>query len=369
MNKEKKLIIDTNAFNRLSNKIKFESMLISLKNNNDVFSLHLSKHLKKNSTIKPPVSFIELLGFNQKEIHKILQSTIEQRFQDIKPPLDQFICSFLGSKKNPIAIKNLTTGFSDALETLYKNAYEHFLKNEPRFSVNGLRKQIQLKIQDQKNASRLFEDYLKYASLNIKTIQKGILNDLSIESISRYGKILISRLYTGNKELNQIWHDHISATYFKLWEERRNISAYRTVGEELFLINEKHKLNFCSSKKLRQHDDTVDGYIVHTLSFGWFCPRKNLHPISILTEDPFDEVFARVQQYQAFLAYAQNPILPNDISIAPRILHELQPGTLFALDRDSRSIKCVTFYPAKIITDGGNIQIQHSSSNIQEIYL
>jgi len=291
----------------------------------------------------------------------------ESSFLDVKSTLDVFVKKFSTSTRDPAAIKMLSEGFSRALEALYNKAYEHLLINEPRLSLEGLMQQILNNRNLRINPSCHFEDFYRYVACNLGKVQKMLIHDLSVESISRYGKSLISKLYTGNKELQQQWHDHITATYFGLWEKKQNASAYRIVSDELELINRKNKQDFFPAEKLRQHDDTVDGYIVHALSYGWFYSSKSLVSVSVLTEDPFEEVLARVRQYQAFLAYAQDPISPNGDLIPARIFHMLQPGTLYVLDRETHSLKCVTFHTTIMKKDGILPSIVHSQSEVKEI--
>ena len=140
------------------------------------------------------------------------------------------------------------------------------------------------------------------------------------------------------------------------------------MGEELELLNRQYKLNFFKAKKLRLHDDTIDGYIVHALSFGWFDRFGNLSPILALSEDPFDTIFDRVQQYQTYLAYAQNPLNdPNDAPI--QIAYELQPGTLYTFNRQDNELRTVSFQSAKIFKKNNNLGIQHTHSEIAKLSL
>ncbi len=56
---------------------------------------------------------------------------------------------------------------------------------------------------------------------------------------------------------------------------------------------------------------------------------KKLEQVTILTSDPLKKVISQVEQYQAYLAYCQEPISPTKTNISPRILHPLKPGVLY----------------------------------------
>lgn len=110
----------------------------------------------------------------------------------------------------------------------------------------------------------------------------------------------------------------------------------------------------------------MDGYIIHALSFGWFHLLQKLTSVSVLSEDSFDDTFKRVQQYQVYVAYGQNP-LGNNVGATARIKHEALPGTLYSFNREEQSIKLVSFYPAQILEGNPDPQIQHSHSEIEVI--
>ena len=288
---------------------------------------------------------------------------------DAKKAIDPFLKDFKRRAQDLEALKKLGKGLDAAIDVMYNAFFKHLWFSEPDLFLTNLRDQVENQRQRLTNPSPLFLHKYKFMQENLsETFRKKLIQDLSLEAVYRYGGNLISKIYTGDQLLSRRWLDHLSAVYFGLWEQKKNYSAYRLMGEELELLNRKHKLNFFPAKKLRPHDDTVDGCIVHALSFGWFHLLEQLMSISVLSSDPFKKIFDRVQQYQVYVAYAQNP-LGNNMGAEARIRHEVMPGTLYSFNREEQCIKLVSFYPTRILEGDSYPQIQHSHREIETISL
>ncbi len=361
------LYCDTNSFGYLSDKSRYDLFVMQLEKSESKAAHNLLAALKSEELIKHPVAFIELFGLKQKIIHQRLEKIMPSFYPDAKKAIDPFLKDFKRSVQNLEESQKLGKGFDAAIDVLYNGFFEHLWYEEPDLLLTNLQDQVESQRQQLTDPSPLFLHKYKFIKGNLsESFRKGLIHDLSLEAVYRYGGNLISKLYTGDQALGRRWSDHLSAVYFGLWEKKSNYSAYRLIGEELEILNRKHKLGFFPAKKLRPHDDTVDGYIIHALSFGWFHLLQKLTSVSVLSEDPFDETFDRVQQYQVYVAYVQNP-LGNNVGATARIRHEVLPGTLYSFNREEQSIKLVSFYPARILEGDPYPQIQHSHSEIEVI--
>lgn len=356
------LYCDANSFGYLSDERTYQSFMNKLEKSKSKAAHDLLSAFTAEKFIKHPIAFIELFGSKQKIIHQKLEKKIPLLHSSVKKVIDPFLKDFKRSDKK----KKLGKGLDDAIDLLYDGIFA-LLWNDDDLSLASLQARINSQRKGNENPSQLFLHMYNFIKENLNEIfRENLIHDLSIEALYRYGGRLISKLYTGNKALGCIWFDHLSAICFGLWEKRSNYSAYRLIGEELELLNRKYNLGFFPAKKLRPHDDTLDGYIIHALSFGWFYAMQKLTSVSLLSGDPFDETFDRVQQYQTFIAYAQNP-LDNKVGATAKIRHEVLPGTLYSLNPQEQSLKLVSFYPARILKGDLNPQIQHSHSEIEVI--
>ena len=363
------IYFDNNAFEYFSEKERHDLFISQLEKSTNIQAQELVKALKAAEFIKHPLALIELFWLPQKAIHQELEKIIPSFYPAAKEAVAPFLNVFKRSDQSPEDWKKLGKGLDAAIDILYNAFFNHLWCCEPGLSLPALEAKIESRQQQLSNPSPLFLNKYEFIKETLNnSFRKGLIRDLSFEAVYRYGGNLISRLYTGDNALNQRWFDHLLANYFVLWEKKRNYSAYRLIGEELELLNRKYNLNFFPARKLRPHDDTVDGYIVHALSFGWFNSLQKLTSLSILSEDPCEEIIDRVQQYQTYLAYAQNP-LGNNINATSRILHEVLPGTLYSFDRKACSLKIVSFHPAKILKGSPHPQIVHSRSEIETISL
>lgn len=363
----KPLYCDTNSFAYLSDKSRYDLFVMQLEKSESNAAQDLLRALKSEELIKHPVAFIELFGLRQKIIHQRLEKIMPSLYPDAKKAIDPFYRDFKRSIQNLEESQKLGKGLDAAIDVLYNGFFEHLWYDEPDLLMTNLQGQVESQRQQLTNPSPLFLHKYNYIKGNItESFRKNLIHDLSLEAVYRYGGNLISKLYTGDEALGRRWFDHLSAVSFGLWEQKGNYSAYRLTGDELELLNRKHKLGFFPAKKLRPHDDTVDGYIIHALSFGWFHLLQKLTSVSVLSEDPFNETFERVQQYQVYLAYGQNP-LGNNIGATARIRHEVLPGTLYSFNREEQSIKLVSFHPAQILEGNPDPLIQHSHSEIEVI--
>ncbi len=361
------LYCDTNSFAYLSDKSRYDFFVIQLDKSGSKAAQDLLDALKSEDLIKHPAAFIELFGLRQKIIHQRLEQKMPSLYSDAKKCIDPFLKKFKRSDQNLEESQKLGKGFDAAIDVLYNGFFEHLWDHEPDLLLTSLQGQVESQRQQLIDPSPLFLLKYNYIKGNFtESFRKSLIHDLSLEAVYRYGGNLISKLYTGDEALARRWFDHLSAVCFELWEKKENYSAFRLIGEELELLNRKHKLDFFSAKKLRPHDDTVDGYIIHALSFGWFYLLQKLTSVSVLSEDSFDETFERVQQYQVYVAYGQNP-LDNKVGATARIRHEVLPGTLYSFNRKEQSIKIVSFNPAQILEGNPDPQIQHSHSEIEVI--
>ncbi len=363
------LYCDNNAFEYLSEKDRYDAFIGQLGKSPNLQAQGLLNTFNEKEFIKHPIAFVELFWLPQKAIHQRLEKIIPSLYPEAKKAIAPFLKDFKRSSKTLKESRKLGKGLDATIDILYNGFFKHLWNVESDLSLKNLLGQIENRRQQLSNPSPLFLNKYEFIKANLNDVfRKELIHDLSLEAIYRYGGYLISKLYTGDHELDRRWFDHLSALYFGLWEENKNYSAYRIIGEELELLNRKYKLNFFPAQKLRPHDDTVDGYVVHALSFGWFYPLKGLSPISALSEDPFEEVFARVQQYQIYLSYAQNP-LNNPVNAPARILHAVLPGTLYSFDRKASSLQIVTFQQAKVLEGDPDPKIQHAHSEIEIIFL
>jgi hypothetical protein len=251
---------------------------------------------------------------------------------------------------------------------LFKITHTHLLNSETLLSKLEILNRLEAQKINNKNPSKYFSGFYKYAQLNLNAKRESLARYLALEAISRYGRNLMLNLYSGNRHLNDQWRHYITSTYFGLWQAKANINAFRMISEELQYINNKHKTDFFPAKVLRTHDDTVDGQIIHALSFGWYQSPKKLSQVAVMTSDPFDKVISRVQQYQSYLAYCQNPVSPFKKNTPPRIQHTLKPGILYHLNMAERLIRCVEFEPAKLILNNDLVQIQATYSDVNELH-
>ena len=283
---------DNNAFEYLSEKERYDIFIHQIKHSSSLQAQELLKAFNTTTFIKHPLAFIEFFWLPQKEIHRRLEKIIPSHYPEVKKAIAPFLKDFKRSSKTLEESRKLGKGLDAALDVLYNGFFKH-LWVESDLSLNNLLGQIENRRQQLSNPSPLFLNKYEFIKTNLNDLfRKELIQDLSLEAIYRYGGGLISKLYTGDHELDRRWFDHLSALYFGLWEEKKNYSAYRIIGEELELLNRKHKLNFFPAQKLRPHDDTVDGFIVHALSFGWFYLLQRLSPVSVLSEDPFEEVIS-----------------------------------------------------------------------------
>jgi hypothetical protein len=362
-------IIDTNAFGHLSNKTFDELLLKGLEKNSTKHALQLHAALKKRNIVYHEIAILENLGFSQVDIHTNLKPIMVNSFEEIKKQFHPHFRTYERSPKKDSDTIALGIGFSEAMTTLFRIAFSHLLNVEPLLS----KKEILFKLESQKklnkNSSRHFNSFCKYITLDLNTKRITLAKFIALEAISRYCKNLMLQLYSGNREINDQWHHYITSTYFGLWESKTNLNAFRMISEELQYINNKFKTDFFPADVLRQHDDTVDGQIIHALGFGWYQNSKSLRQVAVLTSDPLSKVIARVKQYQAYLAYCQKPVSPNKTNISPRICHPLKPGFLYHLDTQNHLIQCVEFEPANVIINEGNVQIQTKHSDIHELCL
>lgn len=363
------LIVDTNAFGHLSDKTSAELILEALGKNDNIYAQKLYATMKARNIIYHEVSILEILGLSQVDIHKNLEPVLVNSFEEIKKEFHPYFKTYEKSPKKDSDIIALGTGFSKAMEELFKISFHHLLDYENILSKAEILNRLESQINFNKNKSKYFNNFYRYTTLDLNTKRMGLAKFIALESISRYGKDLMLKLYSGNREMNDQWHHYITSTYFDLWQLGANINAYRMISEELQHINHKFKLDFFPADVLRKHDDTVDGQIIHALSFGWYRSTKKLEQIAVLTSDPLKKVISRVQQYQAYLAYCQEPVSPTKTNISPRILHPLKPGVLYHLDMPNRLIQCVAFEPGKVIINGNQVQIQTKYSDITELRL
>lgn len=299
------LFCDTNSFSYLSDKDVYDLLISQLEKSGSLAAHDLVTALKNEELIKHPMAFVELFGLKQAIIHQRLEDMVPSFLADAKKAIDPFLKDFKRRAQDLEALKKLGKGLDAAIDVMYNAFFKHLWFSEPDLFLTNLRDQVENQRQRLTNPSPLFLHKYKFMQENLsETFRKKLIQDLSLEAVYRYGGNLISKTYTGDQLLSRRWLDHLSAVYFGLWEQKKNYSAYRLMGEELELLNRKHKLNFFPAKKLRPHDDTVDGCIVHALSFGWFHLLEQLMSISVLSSDPFNKIFDRVQQYQVYVAYA-----------------------------------------------------------------
>lgn len=363
------LYCDNNSFEYLSEKSRYDFFIMQLEKSGSKAVQDLLAAFKAEEFIKHPLAFIELFWLPQKIIHQRLEKVLPSLYPDAKEAIDPFLKDFKRSVQNLKESIKLGKGLDAAIDVLYNGFFEYLWYKEADLSLTNIQTQVENRRQQLTDPSLLFLHKYKFLKKNLdESFRKDLINDLSLEAVYRYGGKLISNLYTGDQALERRWLDHLSAVYFELWEKKKNYSAYRLTGEELELLNRKHKLAFFPAKMLRPHDDTVDGYVIHALSFGWFHLLQALTSVSVLSEDPFNDTFDRVQQYQVYIAYGQNPI-GNNVGATSRIRHEVLPGTLYSFSRKEHSLKLVSFYPARILEGDPYPQIQHSRSEIEVIAL
>lgn len=360
------LIIDTNAFGYLSDKSSDELLQKGLEKNNNPFAQRLYVALKIRNIIHHETSILENLGFAQIDIHKRLKPIIINSAEEVKNIFHPHFKVYQKSRKGDEDIKALGDGFSKAMMKLFVTGFNHLLNDEILLSENEILNRLKYRQQVVCCPSKHFKSFCKYVTLNLKTKRKTLSKNLALESVCRYGKNLMQQIYSGNSEINDLWNHYITSNYFELWKQRDNINAYRMISEELQYINNKFKTEFFPADVLRQHDDTVDGQIVHALSFGWYS-YSTLRQIAVLTEDPLPKIIARVNQYRAFLAYCQNPLAPNNPNIISKISHILKPGVFYHLDREKHLVKCVEFEPGIAVKNGDHMQIQVTHSDVQTL--
>lgn len=349
-------LLDNNIFEFLTDGNRCEWFIHSAKTHPNLKVKDLGESLAHCNLLKNPLSIIEFSWTAQSSLNQELEKFADSLIPEIKSILKPYRKDHSNSSKDLEASKQLGKGL-DKVWTLIANSFIKFYRLRPEIT----REQILSNLENRQSAypktSNIFlheYNYVKY-QLDAKGLRR-LIEDLAIEAVSRYGSNLLGKTFPGDKSLVDPWTHHVSAGHFHFWGEKRNISSYRNIGQKIKQLNDTHKLGFFSATTLRPHDDTIDGYIVHALSMGWFHRGKALIPVFALTEDPFDEVLARVQQYQAVLAYYQNPLC-SPLGATQRI-KEVFPGTLFQFNRTTSILKMATFSPAKVIQSDGQLSIQ-----------
>ena len=169
---------------------------------------------------------------------------------------------------------------------------------------------------------------------------------------------MITQDYSGNRDLKLRWCDYIGNFCLQLRNSKLNISGYRNINETLGLINQKLKPQFFPVANLGPYDDTLDSYFIHFLTFGWFNYETCLSSVLGITFDPYDVIVARVQQYQAFLAYEQNPAQNNTHERTP-VLHVPKPGILYVVDEKENQVKCLILQQAEIQEQDGLMTVKY----------
>ena len=255
----------------------------------------------------------------------------------------------------------LSKGYETALVCIYYYFID-ILHKENLLSHDSIAQKINECEKTSSDLSNLFITYREYATSHLDELPDQLIIFMALEAIVRYSTTLISNLYPGQNEIKTYWKSYITNYYFEIWQNSFNLSAYRNINQDLYLLNQKEQTKFIPVDTLGLDDDALDSYMTHILAFGWLDSTDTLSSILAITCDPFEAVCDRVKQYQTYLAYSQN----NPQKMV-KISHEIKPGSLYYLDRYDKIDQCTTFYPATVSYVDDKVQITHSHEPTLEI--
>jgi|GEM_PF-4514632 len=347
-------LLDQNSAEFLADDERAQWFINALKMHANENARRLGESLENRYILKNPLSIIELSGIKQSHMNQRVEKFGKTLIPEMREILRPYRKAYLQSSQDVLARLSLGEGL-DKTWSLVTSAFIAFYRAMPEVS----RSQILAKLEERElhyaRMSDLF--HLEYNRIKYELDERGwkrLLEDLAIEAVSRYGVGLMERVFDGDNLLVDPWTHHISAAYFHFWGvEHRNVSSYRTIGKNVKQLNEKFDLQFFPAKPLRMHDDTVDGYVVHAVSMGWFHRKQQLTPVFALTEDPYEDTMQRILQYQAVLAYYKDPKV-SPLGVKKRI-EKVCPGTLFHFDRTTRVLKIAIFCPAEVLQTGTDL--------------
>ncbi len=345
-------LLDNNSFEFLTDEERAQWFINATKTHAHEKVRRLGESLEHQRILKNPLSIIEFSWIEQASLNLRLAEFGRLLLPGIRVILKPYRKKYMQSSQDAEAHIRLGKGLDMAWSFIASKCIA-FYRSMPEISRDKILMNLEKRQSDYTAISNIFRmeyDRVKYQD------ERGfrrLLEDLAIEAMSRYGVSLVEQVFPGDKLLVDPWIHHISAGYFHFWgEQHRNVSSYRAVGHNVKRLNEKYKLQFFPAKPLRTHDDTVDGYVVHAVSMGWFHRKKMLTPVFALTEDPYDDTLQRILQYQAVLAYYHDPKV-SPLPVSQRI-DELCPGTLFHFNRSTLLLKIATFRSAEVLQTGAD---------------
>lgn len=359
------IFIDTNVFDKFSKKKHLAEFIKKIEKSDNPVAKELLEALINKKQIQEPQMFLEKFGIQQKQINQRLEAHLKNAYPKFKSLLDPFITKYKEAKKHGYEDSEcyllLADGFVDIFDEMYDECYA-ILDAMGELSDNDLLIYIDNKKRSTFDQSSLFIDDCQYWQNNIKVLRIVLIAHLSVEAIFRFGTNMITHNYPQRKDIKLKWCEAAGNFCLQLRNHKQNISGYRNISELLSLINRNIENKFFHTNQLRPYDDTLDSYLIHFVTFGWFGLNGELQSILAITYDPYEDVLARVQQYQGLLAYEQNAP-QNNLYKRSEVLHSPKPGILYIVDDKKKEIKCLIMEPASIREKDGLLSVHY---NIKE---
>lgn len=339
------LFCDSNAFGNLSDKNKFNDFCEKISKSNSLSAKELLIAFQRRNWVKEPITSLETLGIDQKQIFIDLEIKIKFIFPEIKNILKPFINEFAKRNNDSDGYIALSPGFDIVVDIMYDN-FLSILNSDERLSYINFLDAIDYQEKHIKYPSALFLDYYNYIKdSDFDEIKSSIIRNLSIEAIFSFGGKIIGDLYSGDKPLKKLWCNYVSNFCIHLKNTKLNISGYRSINTTMDLLNRKLEPKFHQVDLLRPYNDLLDSYLIHWTTFGWFNYQGNLSSILGLTNDPYKVVIARIKQYQIYLAYEQNPIKAHNYENTP-IFFAPTPGAIYVIDDEKKYLKYINILPS-----------------------
>ena len=337
------LFCDSNAFGNLSDKNKFNDFCEKISKSNSLSAKELLISLQKSNLIKEPIMLVEMLCIKQNKIFMDLENQAESIYLEIKNTLRPFINEFDQSNLDSNTYIALSEGLVSVADIMF-NTFLSILSNNIVFSYDNFLTALDSREANVKNPSIMFLHYCDYIKdSNFDELKNIIINNLAIEAVFRLGTKIFNKIYRGNGDLEKAWSFYVGNLCINLKNRRINVSGYRSINTTMNLLNRTLEPKY-HPLDLKPYNDLLDSYLIHWTTFGWFNPQGNLSSILSLTEDPYKDIIARIQQYQIYLAYEQNPI-KNPIYENTPILFSPMPGAIYVHDEKDH-LKYINIRPS-----------------------
>ncbi len=265
------------------------------------------------------------------------------------PSASKNLKKHLLSQGTTLTIKSSTDGaVSQGIHNLLDVVFDFYFTNTA-IQPCGLLKQIEKDESCKKSPSEFYTKFIDNMSTEIQEsdfVQK-ISFDLAIDAVNKF----IEYILPTSKELKKTVRKKVTAVLaaenLQSWLNKRNLSGYRRINNDLESVNKTLKSPFLNAGKLKENGDTVDAEFVHFLAVGYFSGNK-LFPVIGLTCDQTSDIIERVQQYSSLFAYATkaNPCGPKKIEADVHMC----PGIAYMMAYDMGCISRIRFEAPVIAT-------------------